>query len=59
LGQCPVDDPAAKAFFADAVNHSVAGTPVNSSAQSTGVFALVSFTSDLPTDEWEAYKAAT
>jgi DNA-binding CsgD family transcriptional regulator len=40
-----VDDPSTKAFFADALNHSVGG-----------VFALVSFTSDLSKGDWELYK---
>jgi hypothetical protein len=55
----PVDDPATKAFFADAVNHSVGRNGLSIPLRNRrGVFALVSFTSDLPTDEWEAYKAA-
>ena len=55
----PVDDPAAKAFFADALNHSVGRNGLSIPLRNRrGVFALVSFTSDLPTDEWEAYKAA-
>ena len=55
----PVDDPATKAFFADALNHSVGRNGLTIPLRNRrGVCALVSFTSDLPTDEWEAYKAA-
>ena len=54
----PVDDPATKAFFADALNHSVGRNGLSIPLRNRrGVFALVSFTSDLSTDEWEAYKA--
>ena len=53
----PVDDPATKAFFADALNHSVGRNGLSIPLRNRrGVFALVSFTSDLTTDEWEAYK---
>jgi DNA-binding CsgD family transcriptional regulator len=55
----PVDDPATKAFFADALNHSVGRNGLSIPLRNRrGVFALVSFTSDLPKDEWEAYKSA-
>jgi DNA-binding CsgD family transcriptional regulator len=55
----PVDDPATKSFFADALNHSVGRNGLTIPLRNRrGVCALVSFTSDLPTDEWEAYKAA-
>jgi len=55
----PVDDPATKAFFADAFNHSVGRNGFTIPLRNRkGVCALVSFTSDLPIDEWEAYKTA-
>jgi DNA-binding CsgD family transcriptional regulator len=55
----PVDDPATKAFFADALNHSVGRNGLSIPLRNRrGVFALVSFTSDLSKDEWETYKAA-
>jgi len=55
----PVDDPATKAFFADALNHSVGRNGLSIPLRNRrGVFALVSFTSDLPKDEWETYKNA-
>jgi DNA-binding CsgD family transcriptional regulator len=54
----PVDDPATKAFFTDALNHSVGRNGLSIPLRNRrGVFALVSFTSDLGKDEWEAYKA--
>ena len=54
----PVDDPATKAFFVDALNHSVGRNGLSIPLRNRrGVVALVSFTSDLPKDEWEAYKA--
>jgi DNA-binding CsgD family transcriptional regulator len=55
----PADDPATKAFLTDAVNHGVGrnGLSVPFHAR-RGVFSVVSFTSDLSTDEWEGYKAA-
>ena len=44
----PLDDPAAKAFFADALNHSVGRNGFSIPLRNRrGVFALVSFTSDL------------
>ena len=53
----PTDDPATKAFFADALNHSVGRNGLSIPLRNRrGVFALVSFTSDLPKVEWEAYK---
>jgi DNA-binding CsgD family transcriptional regulator len=55
----PVDEPAAKAFFADALNHSVGRNGLSIPLRNRrGVFALVSFTSDLSQEEWEDYKAA-
>ena len=55
----PVDEPATKAFFADALNHSVGRNGLSIPLRNRrGVFALVSFTSDLSKDEWEDYKAA-
>ena len=55
----PVDEPATKAFFADALNHSVGRNGLSIPLRNRrGVFALVSFTSDLSNDEWENYKAA-
>jgi DNA-binding CsgD family transcriptional regulator len=55
----PVDDPATKAFFADALNHSVGRNGLSIPLRNRrGVFALVSFTSDLTKDEWEVYKTA-
>src|SRR5580704_772030 len=55
----PVDDPATKAFFTDALNHSVGRNGLSIPLRNRrGVYALVSFTSDLLKDEWEAYKAA-
>jgi DNA-binding CsgD family transcriptional regulator len=54
-----LDDPAAKAFFADALNHNVGRNGLSIPLRNRrGVFALVSFSSDLPNDEWEDYKAA-
>jgi DNA-binding CsgD family transcriptional regulator len=55
----PVDDPATKAFFADALNHSVGRNGLSIPLRNRrGVFAVVSFTSDLAKDEWETYKAS-
>ena len=55
----PLDDPATKAFFADAMNHSIGRNGLSIPLRGRrGAFALVSFTSDLPKDEWEDYKAA-
>jgi DNA-binding CsgD family transcriptional regulator len=55
----PVDEPATKAFFADALNHSVGRNGLSIPLRNRrGVFALVSFTSDLSKDEWEDYKGA-
>jgi DNA-binding CsgD family transcriptional regulator len=54
-----VDDPTTKAFFADALNHSVGRNGLSIPLRNRrGVFALVSFTSDLAKDEWEAYKTS-
>src|ERR1700733_12272908 len=55
----PIDEPATKAFFAGALNHSVGRDGLSIPLRNRrGVFALVSFTSDLSKDEWEDYKAA-
>ena len=55
----PVDDPATKAFFADALNHSVGRNGLSIPLRNRrGVFAVVSFTSDLAKDEWETYKTS-
>jgi DNA-binding CsgD family transcriptional regulator len=54
----PLDDPATKAFFTDALNHSVGRNGLSIPLRAHNVFALVSLTSDLPQDEWEDYKAA-
>jgi DNA-binding CsgD family transcriptional regulator len=55
----PVDDPATKAFFDDALNHGVGRNGVSIPLRpQRGVLALVSFTSDLSNDEWEDYKTA-
>jgi DNA-binding CsgD family transcriptional regulator len=55
----PVDEPGTKAFFADALNHSVGRNGLSIPLRNRrGVFAVVSFTSDLPRDEWEVYKAS-
>lgn len=54
----PVDDLATKAFFTDALNHSVGRNGLSIPLRNRrGVYALVSFTSDLPKEEWEAYKS--
>jgi DNA-binding CsgD family transcriptional regulator len=53
----PLEDPATKAFFADALNHSVGRNGLSIPLRNRrGVFALVSFTSDLGGEEWETYK---
>ena len=55
----PLDDPATKAFFADALGHGVGRNGLSIPLRGPrGVFALVSFTNNLSKDEWEAYKAA-
>src|SRR6185312_7661731 len=55
----PLDDPATKTFFADAWNHNVGRNGLSIPLRNRrGVFAVVSFSSDLPNDEWEHYKAA-
>ncbi len=54
----PLDDPETKAFFADASNHGIGRNGLSIPLRNRrGVFALVSFTSDLAKDEWETYKA--
>src|SRR5262249_7109270 len=53
----PVDDPATKAFLTDAANHNVGRHGLSIPLRNRrGVFALVSFTSNLSADEWELYK---
>ena len=55
----PIDDPATKAFLTDALNHNVGRNGLSVPLHGRwGVFSVVSFTSDLPKDEWEAYKVA-
>jgi DNA-binding CsgD family transcriptional regulator len=54
----PTDDPMAKAFLIDALRHDVGRNGLSIPLRSRrGVVALVSFTSDLSTAEWEVYKA--
>jgi DNA-binding CsgD family transcriptional regulator len=51
------DDPATKAFFADAANHGVGRNGLSIPVRSRrGIFGLVSFNSDVSPAEWEAYK---
>jgi DNA-binding CsgD family transcriptional regulator len=53
----PLDDPLEKAFLLDAVRHNVGRNGLSLPLRNRrGVVALVSYTSDLPTDQWEAYK---
>jgi DNA-binding CsgD family transcriptional regulator len=55
----PADDPATKAFLTDALDHSVGRNGLSVPLHGRrGVFSVVSFTSDLSKQEWEAYKAA-
>jgi DNA-binding CsgD family transcriptional regulator len=55
----PIDNPATKAFFADALSHGVGRNGLSIPLRGPrGVLALVSFTSDLSKDQWEYYKAA-
>lgn len=55
----PVDEPATKAFFGDALHHNVGRNGLSIPLRNRrGVRALVSFTSDLSKDKWEAYKTA-
>jgi DNA-binding CsgD family transcriptional regulator len=52
-----LDDPATKAFFADALNHGLGRNGLSIPLRNRrGTFAVVSFTGDLPKDEWEAFK---
>jgi transposase, IS5 family len=52
-----IDDPKTKAFFIDAANHNVGRNGLSIPVRNRrGVFSLVSFTSDLSTDEWELFK---
>ena len=55
----PFDDPSTKAFFADALNHSVGRNGLSIPLRNRrGVVALVSFTSDLADHDWEIYKTS-
>lgn len=55
----PTDDPATKAFLTDALNYNVGRNGLSVPLHGRrGVFSMVSFNSDLPKDDWEAYKAA-
>jgi DNA-binding CsgD family transcriptional regulator len=54
----PTGDPATEAFLTDALNHNVGRNGLSVPFHGRrGVFSMVSFTSDLSKDEWEAYKA--
>ena len=54
----PMDDPATRAFLTDASNHNVGRNGLSIPLRNRrGIFALVSFTSDRSTDEWELYKS--
>jgi DNA-binding CsgD family transcriptional regulator len=54
----PTDDPATKAFLIDALDHGVGRNGLSVPFRGRrGVFSVVSFTSDLSKEEWEAYKA--
>jgi DNA-binding CsgD family transcriptional regulator len=53
----PIDNPATKAFFADASNHNIGRNGFSIPLLNRrGTFALVSFTSDLSKDDWQSYK---
>ena len=55
----PIDNPATKAFLADALNHGVGRNGLSIPLRGPrGVVALVSFSSDRPREEWDHYKAA-
>jgi DNA-binding CsgD family transcriptional regulator len=55
----PIDDSATKDFLTDALNHKVGRNGLSVPFHGRrGVLSVVSFTSDLSKDEWEAYKAA-
>src|SRR5271154_5514748 len=55
----PVEDSATKAFFADALDHNVGRNGLSIPLRNRrGVFALVSFSSDLSNEDWEDYKTA-
>jgi LuxR family quorum-sensing system transcriptional regulator CciR len=52
-----VDDPVVVGFFADALNHNVGRNGISIPVRSRkGAFSLVSFSSNAPRLEWEAYK---
>jgi DNA-binding CsgD family transcriptional regulator len=54
------DDPATKAFLTDALDHSVGRNGLSVPLHGRrGVFSVVSFTSDLSKQEWEAYKSSS
>ena len=58
-GNLPLDDPTTKAFFADALNHSVGRNGLSIPLRNRrGAYAVVSFTSDFEKDEWESYKTS-
>jgi len=51
------DDPASLDFFADAARHSVGRNGVSIPVRNRkNVYSLVSFTSDIPAQEWESFK---
>src|SRR3984885_13069009 len=55
--ELPKDDPAARAFFDDAVHHDVGHNGLSIPVRDRkGVRSLVSFTSDHSKDEWAEYK---
>jgi DNA-binding CsgD family transcriptional regulator len=55
----PLEDPSAIAFFSDALNHGVGRNGLSIPLRGLrGVLGLVSFTSDVPKNEWEDYTAA-
>jgi DNA-binding CsgD family transcriptional regulator len=55
----PANDPATKAFLIDALDHGVGRNGLSVPLHGRrGVFSVVSFTSDLSKQEWEAYKSA-
>jgi DNA-binding CsgD family transcriptional regulator len=55
----PADDAATKAFLIDALDHGVGRNGLSVPLHGRrGVFSVVSFTSDMLKQEWEAYKAA-
>jgi DNA-binding CsgD family transcriptional regulator len=56
-GSLSLDDPAAKAFFIDASRYNIGRNGLTIPLRSRrGAVALISFTNDLSTGEWELYK---